>query len=110
MSDAAKIADMPETFNHTPGPWSYHGGWSDCVISSEGRVAECRNENLPSTRCKGNARLIAMAPDMLAAIQGALRIADLWQPNDEQYREHIEEARALHQMLESFKRIVQLSR
>lgn len=48
--------------------------------------------------------LTALAPEMWKAIQGALRIADLWRPGEFE-REHWEEARALHTMLCQFEEV-----
>ena len=50
-----------------------------------------------------NARLIAQAPDMLKAIQGALAIWPLWRPPDDVSEEHEDEACALLTMAEEFR-------
>ncbi len=59
------------TQTHTQGPWatyvdSAHDGW---IADAEGNLIACavRNENM-----QANARLIAAAPDLLAALETAL--------------------------------------
>lgn len=68
--------------------------WSDiCVVFGINGEKEAQE----------NAKLIAAAPDMLAAIQSALRIADLWHPRNAIYAdEHEAEMQALNKMKESF--------
>lgn len=61
MSEASKSAQ------HTPGPWFVHGGEAKdvCVVSRSGLVTLV-------SRTHGdvaNARLIAAAPDLLAALR-----------------------------------------
>jgi hypothetical protein len=53
----------------------------------------------------GDAKIIALAPEMWQAIQGALRIADLWRPSEDTPEEHWEEAKALYMMLSQFEEI-----
>lgn len=61
---------------HTPGPWKS----THCTVSAEetderlGFRISVRNGNRDDTRA--NARLIAAAPDLLAALQDVLRVAD----------------------------------
>lgn len=65
----------------TPGPWAYHNDEPDEYypeyVSSphDGGVVVARVQYLPE-RGSANARLIAAAPDLLAALQGMLAIAD----------------------------------
>lgn len=65
---------MSEKVKHTPGPWSLKGNhpWMvECPSNfpgAKGKVAEVGY--LP------NARLIAAAPDLLAALQAVVRVAD----------------------------------
>lgn len=105
---------------HTPGPWEAYyvqsAGWS--VRMAQPREGFDRPDPICSMAwwqfdkpgiidngiSEANAKLIAAAPDMLAAIQGALRIADLWVPSDAP-KEHFEESRALYLMLRSFEAI-----
>ena len=109
---------------HTPGPWAWeaHDASMATLGTSDGNGGvDLVNEVLSVSRCKScqkdpgrllchmpnmaNARLIAAAPEMLAAIQGALRIADLWRPRGNWAEEHWEEGKALHMMLEQFEGI-----
>ena len=66
---------------HTPGPWTVdpktlavyapdrHGH------AAAVRVAECGRTLLPAAEIRGNAALVAAAPDLLAALQALLPIA-----------------------------------
>ena len=64
-------ANMIDKAKHTPGPWDNrsrvltvrHTASGDCIADIGGR---CFNED------RANARLIAAAPDMLAALQGVM--------------------------------------
>lgn len=92
---------------HTPGPWK-----AECFLVSQvgGRRLEvCHTglvgRNKPGEQAIADARLIAAAPEMFAAIQGALRIADLWRPSED-WPEGWEEARALSAMFSAFEEIV----
>jgi len=66
---------------HTPGPWAVdgtlHSGDLD-VISAEGRITmidDSRATGWNEPTIKANARLIAAAPDLLAALQ---IVAGIW--------------------------------
>lgn len=61
---------------HTPGPWSYHGGFGQCVKAGLNVVAECRKPPLNPAECEANAKLIAAAPDMLEALRDAVRLIE----------------------------------
>ena len=74
------------TAKHTPGPWTIvdpeAGGW--CVQSRD-MTSKARNGGFVSAVCPGpdgpaNARLIAAAPDMLAALE---RLEAVREPGDE---------------------------
>ena len=103
---------------HTPGPWKIFQGWGadksrpiivDSVPDVDGKfVGNCicyaasTNPDM-----EANTSLIAAAPDMLAAIQGAMRIVSLWNgrevPED---HEHYEENKALFMMQEKFLEVI----
>lgn len=100
---------------HTPGPWKVTKARTVLHIASDeesvvgislsaNHVYEdypgCKREFIE--RQEANARLIAAAPEMLAAIEGALRIVSLWCPNDEM---DIDEDLALDSMLRKFEEI-----
>jgi hypothetical protein len=94
---------------HTPGPWRQGGvkeilpvGKCREIVADDGRIGLVYGTT--DDDCKANARLVEAAPEMLAAIRGALRIADLWVPSDAP-QEHFEESRALYLMLRSFEEI-----
>ena len=104
---------------HTPGPWRYGEASNYCgfFIAPENcgptlaaverprgsdDVINIMAFNFPGDT-EANARLIAAAPDLLAACQGAMRIVSLWNgrevPED---HEHAEEMKALYMMQEAF--------
>jgi hypothetical protein len=122
---------------HTPGPWHVLGPWPSvhvgpmvdpgcgfpdpeppmyepvcCLYESEDYKTE------PPAEVKANAKLIAASPEMLAAIEGAMKIADLWSPNTKirltlEAAGHLfpdEEARALIAMRRNFERIIEKAR
>ena len=103
---------------HTPGPWKIFEGRGadsrrpvivDSVPDVDGKFVGNSICYLTSTNpdIHANARLIAAAPDMLAAIQGAMRIVSLWNgrevPED---HEHYEENKALFMMQEKFLEVI----
>lgn len=57
------------TTTHTPGPWATYinGGKDGWIANAEGDLIACavRDDTMAA-----NARLIAAAPDLLAALQG----------------------------------------
>jgi len=78
-----------ETSKHTPGPWHTNSKdpWESEVLSERGGIiAECNTDNteeLPNEtesqeddRCAANARLMAAAPDLLAALKGLVDVID----------------------------------
>jgi hypothetical protein len=106
---------------HTPGPWiagkpqwkRYGPPYKIPISSASGTVANVlTHESIqwhPPEQCdptpNGDAKIIALAPCMWQAIQGALRISDLWRPSDDTPEEHWEEAKALYMMLSQFEDI-----
>lgn len=67
---------------HTPGPWTIHnGGSSEYYIKADNWViAEtCKSHATMSSTESANAHLIAAAPDMLEALEGAVeRLRSAW--------------------------------
>lgn len=87
---------------HTPGPWEVREADGLFAIAhKEGWVLEPNDER----QDRADAKLIAAAPEMLEAIQGALLIADLWRPCGDWPEEHWEEANALNVMFSQFDEI-----
>lgn len=73
---------------HTPGPWQYISTKHRTIICAESgdRVAEC--ESLTAS----DARLIAAAPELLAALEKALRYGGLFPDLAEEARAAIAKA------------------
>jgi hypothetical protein len=76
MGSAADAAGVKSAAPHTPGPWRVAPPWSgfseirgaDDVLVF-GLAAGGDRERQPDDVCAANARLIAAAPDLLAALQ-----------------------------------------
>lgn len=75
---------------HTPGPWHIHpdhpravdasGGVEICV--AQFAIRQGGNDVQMVVEAEANARLIAAAPDLLAALENALRWHDQLRPDD----------------------------
>lgn len=72
---------------HTPGPWivlspeNRRGQKQPPRIALEGRAGIIATVGLPSEGDRdANARLIAAAPEMLAALRGAIKVIDALMP------------------------------
>lgn len=70
-------------FKGTPGPWFYHReGFSTVYIEARLRqgviqeVAACGPTEAGQEQQLSNAKLIAAAPDLLAALQAVLSVSD----------------------------------
>ena len=62
--------------NHTPGPWSVNfKKFSEVRTENGALVLECKKLT-GIVNLQANARLVAAAPCLLAALQGVLRVAD----------------------------------
>jgi hypothetical protein len=71
---------------HTPGPWIVAGEW-DVESPEHGQVATCETHE--------DARLIAAAPDLLAALEHVVGFFDQLKPEDiARYRAAIANATA----------------
>ena len=74
---------------HTPGPWEIRrvGIAKDLpvVTSAEHDVCEMRYNTNGRLRLENNARLIAAAPELLAALKGLTRALDGVQPSGPVY-------------------------
>ena len=106
---------------HTPGPWAigkpqwkrYGPPYKIPISGPNGTIANVlTHESIQwhppeqsDPQPNGDAKIIALAPEMWQAIQGALRIADLWSPSEYIPEEHCEEAKALYMMLRQFEEI-----
>ncbi len=72
---------------HTKGPWrvSNHDDNDDIVVRSGPKiVANCESDNyydLPAEKILANARLIAAAPELLAACKAMVTDFDLGEPS-----------------------------
>lgn len=96
---------------HTPGPWEVFkagtfwgvdAGRKSIVIWGDANE-ETGVQGQTVEQSQANAYLIAAAPDLLEACQGAMRIVSLWNgrevPED---HEHAEEMKALYMMQQVF--------
>jgi len=64
---------------HTPGPWGYvrlASGINVFAVSTSRAIADLRNYSFGEDVTEANARLIAAAPDLLAALETALPILE----------------------------------
>lgn len=92
---------------HSPGPWTRCGQKDDpcgsAIIRAANGFEVANSRSFLIEEYEANANLIAAAPDLLAACQGAMRIVSLWNgrevPED---HEHAEEMKALYLMQEAF--------
>lgn len=68
---------MKKQTQHTPGPWRAHDIEAFVVLAPDGRtVAYAQGQPRSSGANEANARLIAAAPDLLAALQNAVRCGE----------------------------------
>lgn len=58
---------MTHKTNHTPGPWSVGGPYDHMLMTARGELIA--STALMSKNHKADARLIAAAPDLLAALE-----------------------------------------
>lgn len=68
---------------HTPGLWRY-GSASDEVLTKEGTpicAMDVSRDQMPAEMTEANARLIAAAPDLLAALEETLEAIALVTPD-----------------------------
>ena len=78
-----KPGQSAQHLSHTPGPWYVNISPVRgvlCVVSDVSWICgelQARNSTaISAAECRANARLIAAAPDLLAALAGVLRVAD----------------------------------
>ena len=73
--------------NHTPGPWNYaKSDFNDdrYSIYHNGPIAYCGENGCGPENTLANARLIAAAPDLLAATEALLVVLDTWPVSSEE--------------------------
>ena len=63
------------TSTHTPGPWHYETGDDGAVIYTGFTIAKIP---IDGSDWQSNARLIASAPDLLAALEAALEAVEYY--------------------------------
>ncbi len=64
---------------HTPGPWELQGGYRD-IMTKDARVCTVRHGYVTRETYHANARLIAAAPDLIAALRYVLELHDANEP------------------------------
>ena len=64
------------TTNHTPGPWRTGTKILDAVFAGDRPICGPAYTMCKDDERMANARLIAAAPDLLAALEGAIRLID----------------------------------
>lgn len=100
---------------HTPGPWAinYNGtighikslakhprGMTPTIARFDSDLIA---QSIEEDESLANAHLVSAAPDMLAAIQGAMKIVSLWNGRVvPEYHQHYEEMKALEMMQQAF--------
>ena len=75
-----KADAAPAIGQHTPGPWYTRHGQVSSENSAHGcTIANCNRtaKGIPDAEVEANARLIASAPDLLAALWGLFEIVPL---------------------------------
>jgi hypothetical protein len=73
--------ETTQTAQHTPGPWKAEG-WENLVVNSADgytMTLAAGGKWAVLSELKANARLIAAAPDLLAALR---EVAGLWEDSD----------------------------
>lgn len=64
---------------HTKGPWIADGAQ---IFTSDTNVAQANGYRIDRETVAANARLIAAAPELLEALEGALKLIELVMPID----------------------------
>lgn len=78
---ASDTSPMTNTVTHTPGPWEVHeGNWRFSLDvtyrNSKGLRRILARITSPAAHRKADVRLIAAVPDLLAALQGVMRVVE----------------------------------
>lgn len=83
MNEQTQPADQSpsqeQAIVHTPGPWESYDDWYVKSSGGIGAIATVCKPILPHVsdeECKGNARLIAAAPELLAACRDMIEAMD----------------------------------
>lgn len=73
----SKLSPTPNSAVHTPGPWEVRKSLADQTYT---HIAAKGNSSVACTKSEADARLIATAPDLLAALEGLLAITNSYAP------------------------------
>ena len=69
MIATLKAVNLAASTEHTPGPWVAMGRY---VFAGKDCIGICDTDNAPPARMEANARVMAAAPDLLAALKDLL--------------------------------------
>lgn len=80
---------------HTPGPWDMMtAGGKQYVVGNKGNHGVAQIHGVDETKIQANARLIAAAPELLAALEDLLAWANLSYSQNQQTIQVRDQARA----------------
>ena len=80
MIATLKAVNLAASTEHTPGPWVAMGR---SVFAGKDCIGICDTDNAPSLRMEANARVMAAAPKMLAALKRFIADYDEENPPDD---------------------------
>jgi len=88
---------------HTPGPWSVfykhkYNEWHVSVPMAEGSMWAIAPDGIQTDNPEGDARLIAAAPDMLAALKAAVELSDARLKLERRFAGRTPECQAVYDM------------
>ena len=61
---------------HTPGPWRSESPYVSAAAGEHRKIVADCDQHFPDDECEANTRLIAAAPELLAALEQAVAVID----------------------------------